>query len=176
VCEGLEGLVDAARRLVDRPHIHVLMVGNGPRRADLIQRAGDLPNITFHPAVPVEEVGAYLRLSDVLAVPLRNNAHFSTRFPAKLFDAWLSEKPVLVGYDGEARRLAESTQSGSYAPSDDPQALSEEIDRLSRMTAADLERMGRAGAEWVQANATRSASAETMAKHLEQLVGVAGAS
>jgi glycosyltransferase involved in cell wall biosynthesis len=174
VCEGLEGLVDAAERLADRPDVHVLMVGSGPRRDALVARAAGRPNITLHPPVPVEEVGAFLQASDVLVVPLRNEAHFSTRFPAKLYDAWASGKPVVVGYDGEARRLAESTGSGTYAPSDDPDALSTEIRRLVDLDPAELAVMGKNGRDWVERNATRSAGARTMAEHLEQLVEKTG--
>ena len=170
VCEGLEGVVDAARLLADEPSVHVLLVGGGPRREQLLARAAGLTNITMHPPVPVEQVGSYLRAADVLMVPLRNEPHFGTRFPAKLFDAWACAKPVLIGYDGEARRLAEATGSGTFAPSDEPDALSKEIRRLQEVDPGTLAEMGRSGQQWVLANATRAAVAHTFAEHLERLV------
>jgi hypothetical protein len=87
-----------------------------------------------------------------------------------LFDAWVSGKPVLIGYDGEARQLAASIGAGTFAPSDEPDALGKEIRRLSESGAHNLEEMGRAGQEWVRQNATRSAAANLLADHLERLV------
>lgn len=171
VCEGLDGLVDAARLLSDVPDVHILMVGGGPSREQLLVRAAGLDNITLLPPVPVEQVGAYLQAADVLVVPLRNEEHFATRLPAKLFDAWASGRPVLIGYDGEARRLAEETGSGTFAPSDEPDALSKEIRRLQESSPTILHEMGQAGWEWVRRHGTRAAIAAAMAEHLEELVG-----
>lgn len=170
VCEGLEGLVDAAALLSDTPDVHVLMVGGGPRREALVERAAGRANITLLPPVAVDEVASYLSAADVLVVPLRNDEHFASRFPAKLYDAWFSGRPVLVGYDGEARRLVEQVGGGSFAVSDDCRALATEIRRLRDLPRDELERMGSRGRQWVEENATRSVGADRIAELLGELV------
>jgi glycosyltransferase involved in cell wall biosynthesis len=146
------------------------MVGSGPNREQLVVRAAGLDNVTLHPPVPVEQVGSYLQAADVLVVPLRNEEHFRTRFPAKLFDAWVCGKPVLIGYDGDARQLATSIGAGTFAPSDEPDALNKEIRRLAESGSRARQDMGRAGQEWVRDNATRAAAANRLADQLERLV------
>jgi colanic acid biosynthesis glycosyl transferase WcaI len=171
VCEGLEGLLDAARLLADRPDVHVLMVGGGPRRDALRARAEGLPNVTMLEPVPVTRVGDHLAAADVLLVPLRDDPHFATRFPAKLFDAWAAGRPVLVGWDGDARRLVEETGGGTFAVSDDPAALAAEIRRLHDRDPGELAAMGAAGRRWVAENGTRERAARDLTARLERLVG-----
>ncbi|HMN97897.1 MAG TPA: glycosyltransferase family 4 protein [Miltoncostaeaceae bacterium] len=173
VCEGLEEVVDAAGLLGADSGVHLLMVGDGPRRDELIARANatQARNVTFHPPVSVDEVGSFIRASDVLIVPLRNDPHFSTRFPAKLFDAWACGRPVLVGWDGDARRLAEGIAAGSFAPSGRPEALAAEMIRLRDLGPDVLRERGRNGRAWVLAERNRSAAARRLADRLAQVAG-----
>ena len=175
VCEDLENVVDAMARLSGVPDVHLLMVGDGPRREELIRRAqqSGTTNITFHPPVPVGEVGAFLRASDALIVPLRNDPHFATRFPAKMFDAWASSRPVLIGWDGDARRLVEEVGGGTYAPSGRPDEFAEAILALHDARAPGLEAMGSAGHDWVLRERDRSHAARRLGEQLEFLAGTA---
>lgn len=175
VCEDLEDVVDAMARLKDVPDVHLLMVGDGPRREELIRRAeqNGSTNVTFHPPVPVGEVGAYLRASDALIVPLRNDPHFSTRFPAKMFDAWASARPVLIGWDGDARALVEEVGGGAYAPCGRPDEFAEAILSLRDARGPELDAMATAGNEWVLRERDRGEAARRLGEQLEVLAGKA---
>lgn len=174
VCEGLDGVVEAMARLREVPDVHLLLVGDGPRRGELMRQAEAVGarNVTFHPSVPVEQVGAFLRAADVLVVPLQNDPHFATRFPAKMFDAWACARPVLIGWDGDARRLVERIGGGSFAPCGEPEAFAAEIQRLRELPPGVLGDIGAAGREWVLSERDRTAAAHRLGERLERLAGV----
>jgi glycosyltransferase involved in cell wall biosynthesis len=176
LAQGLETLVAAADLLRRHGDVRVMMVGEGPRRRALMDlaRARGLSNVLFHPPVPVAEVGAFLGAADVLIVPLRSAPVFSTAMPAKLLDAWACGRPVLLGFDGEARRTLETIGGGAYAPSEDPEAIAAAVLRLRDLGAEALDAMGARGRRWVEGARDRDAAARRLGEELEALRAASG--
>ena len=168
VAQGLESVVEAARLLQNEPEIHILLVGDGPKRAEvqaLAQQYG-LTNLTLLGEKPRDQMPAYLSAADVSLIPLRKLELFKGALPSKLFDAWACERPVLLSVDGEARRVLEAAGGGWFIEPGDPQALAGSLQKLKADPAA-CRRMGRAGREYTGQHYSRRALAEQLMREIE---------
>jgi len=66
---------------------------------------------------------------------------FHITIPSKVFDYLAMGRPILIGVDGEARRIVEQAGAGVYFDPDDPRHLA----KLIRELADDPERVSNYG-------------------------------
>jgi glycosyltransferase involved in cell wall biosynthesis len=152
VTNALETLFACVREMRDRPDIHFLIVGNGYLKEQYRTACADLPNISFAPAVPKAMVQSVLSRCDLLYFAAHQSKVWKYgQSLNKIMDYMLSGKPVVGSYTGFPSMLNEAG-SGSYVPSKDARALRDEILRYAAMPAAERERMGAAGRDWILAN------------------------
>ncbi|MBI1881900.1 MAG: glycosyltransferase family 4 protein, partial [Chloroflexi bacterium] len=147
LAQDLETLLEAARLLTDEPDIRLVLVGEGPKKAELLalhQQLG-LTNVLMLPGQALERMPAYLSMADVALVPLRKVDLFLGALPTKIFDAWACQKPTLIGVDGEARAVLEQAGAGLFVEPEQPQALAHMLRRLhhKRDTLAQMGLRGR---------------------------------
>ncbi len=158
MASGLDVALRAARRLRDagRDDVRFLLVGDGAVRAGLeaSAHAQGLDNVLFTGLVPRHELPDILAAGDACLVHFRRDELFTTILPSKLFEDAAMERPILLGFEGHARRLVEEADCGvAFAPEDDA-GLVAGIERL----AADPEaarRMGENGRGHVLAHFDR---------------------
>ncbi len=171
VAQGLETVIETARLLISNPNIHILLIGDGPKKTELHSLADSyrLPNLTLLPEKPREQIPAYLSAADVAIVPLKKAEVFKGVLPSKLFDAWACERPVVLSIDGEARALVEAVHGGIYIPPEEPYKMAEAI---ITMLANPSERqvMGKNGLSFTQKNHSRAVLAKKLITHLEQYI------
>jgi glycosyltransferase involved in cell wall biosynthesis len=150
IAQGLEVLIESARKLEDQPDVCLVFVGEGPRKADLVALKNHygLTNLLMLPGQPLERMPAYLSMADVSLVPLRKVDLFLGARPTKIFDAWACGCPVLISIDGEAREVVETVGGGIYVEPEDASAIAEAIIRL-RDDPAERERMKKQGQDAV---------------------------
>ena len=168
LAQGLESVVRTAQLLQDQPDIHIILIGDGPKKQDIHQLVDSLGlgNIRLLPEQPRASIPAYLSASDAALVPLKKLELFRGALPSKLFDAWACERPVLLSVDGEARRILEQAGGGLFVPPEDPQALAQAL--LELKENPDLRReMGLNGRLYTEQNYSRKALAERLAHILE---------
>jgi len=171
IAQGLGTVLEAAGQLEDRRDIHVLFVGDGPRKADLAaqkERMG-LTNVTMLDAMPRRAMPAYLSAADVALVPLRDLDLFEDALPSKIFHAWACERPIVLSMKGEARRVLRDADAGVFVPPESPLALADAIVDLSR----DPERCrayGRRGRRFVEQHYSRQAQARQLNALLTSVV------
>jgi colanic acid biosynthesis glycosyl transferase WcaI len=129
----LETLLDAAAALRSEPGICFRLVGEGARREALEQRAREaqLSNVEFVGERPRGEVPAWIASSDVCAVLLRDDPVFRTVVPSKMLEIMAVGRPILLGVDGEARRLLERAGAGVAVPPENAGRLAEAIRALA---------------------------------------------
>ncbi len=168
VAQGLETLAHAAQRLAVQPDIHILLIGEGPKKAEIAALASSLglSNFTLLSEQPREAMPAYLSAADVAVIPLRALEIFKGALPSKMFDAWACRRPILLSVDGEARQALESAGGGLFVPPEDPASLAQAILEL-KSDPARQRRMGEAGRAFTQAHYSRRALAEQLARTLE---------
>lgn len=172
IAQQLETVVEAARLVQDDPSLHFILIGDGPRKAvlmELVEQYG-LPNLTVLPEMLPERIPEYLSAADLALVPLRKLDLFSGALPSKLFDAWACQRPVLLSVEGEARQILEQAEGGLFVPPEDPQALVEALRRLQAQPSLRRQ-MGSAGLAYTRAHHSRRALAEKLAARLEAQFG-----
>jgi colanic acid biosynthesis glycosyl transferase WcaI len=105
----LTTVLEAARQIQDREDIHFIFVGDGSEKPELLAKAQrwGLKNVTFIDAQPHDRMPLVLAGADVCLVPMRSLPLFEGRLPLKMFEVMACARPILLGVDGEARRLAE---------------------------------------------------------------------
>jgi colanic acid biosynthesis glycosyl transferase WcaI len=171
LAQGLETILETARLLQGTPNNHFLLIGDGPKKQEIISLANEynLPNLTLLPEIPREQIPGYLSAADVALVPLRKADIFKGALPSKIFDAWACERPVLISIDGEARELVETVHGGVYIPPEDPLKMADALINLMN-SPAELVTMGKKGRVYTENNHSRKALAEILITHLEKFV------
>jgi colanic acid biosynthesis glycosyl transferase WcaI len=172
MASGLEVALGAAARLKaqGRADVAFLLVGDGAVREELERRARaeGLDNVVFTGLVPRPDLPRYLASSDACLVHFRKQELFSTILPSKFFEDAAMEKPILLGFEGEARAMLDEAGCGvAFEPSNDA-ALAEAAVGLADDRAA-CARMGEAGRRYVLAHFDRRTLARDYLGILERV-------
>ncbi|WP_196259690.1 WcaI family glycosyltransferase [Pelagibacterium limicola] len=93
--QGIEIVVEAARRLKDRRDLTFIVCGEGPNKANLEAQAGDLDNIQFHNLQPKERLNDLLGLATIHLLPQMAGAA-DLVLPSKLTNMLASGRPVVA--------------------------------------------------------------------------------
>lgn len=112
MAHGLETVLESARELADREEIHFVFVGEGAKKEELKSMARTLPNVTFIDRQPRKTIAYILNESDVALVLLRNSPLFKTVIPSKMFEVMGCGRPMILGVEGEAKRILDEAQGG----------------------------------------------------------------
>jgi colanic acid biosynthesis glycosyl transferase WcaI len=167
---AVEQILYAANCLRDEPTIHFLLVGEGPKKQELIELAAKLrlANVTFQNQVPLESMPAFVSICDVAAVTLRK-AHVMARVrSAKTFVMMAGGKPIVLAGEGEMARLIETSGSGVVVPPEDYESLAGAI-RTLLQDPDKASQMGVNGRKFVVSNLQWSS---LVGNWLAQLPGV----
>jgi colanic acid biosynthesis glycosyl transferase WcaI len=130
---GAAILLDAARLLREYPRIRFLVVGEGPLRAALVERAEreGLTNVIFKPFQPEESLLAVQNCADVSLVTLEAQlAELSV--PSKVLAYLAAGRPVIasVPVQSETAALIRDAGAGVVVPAGDPHALADALCQL----------------------------------------------
>ena len=120
-------------------------------RAELEEaaRAEDLANVVFTGLVPRAELPAYLASSDACLVHFRKDDLFGTILPSKFFEDAAMGRPILLGFEGDARAMLEEADCGiAFEPSNDEE-LAAAAERLAAAPAEERRRLGENGRRYV---------------------------
>ena len=124
--EGLDDLIAAMPLLLARqPGARLLLVGGGPREADLRARAAASPAsaaIRFVGRVPHGEVARYYALMDIMAYPRKASRLTELVTPLKPLEAMAEGKLVAASAVGGHRELVRDGENAVLFAPDDPAA------------------------------------------------------
>ena len=158
---GTDVLIDAVARLSHRADAHLLIVGDGPDRAALLDRAlqsGIPDRVTVTGWVPHARLPGLIARMDVAVAPYpaSQNHYFS---PLKLFEYLAMGRPVVASAIGQTAALLAPSAAGVLVRAGDSGELTEALLRIAVDPghAADLSRRAAAlgrHLDWT-ANATR---------------------
>jgi colanic acid biosynthesis glycosyl transferase WcaI len=126
VTHGLTTILEAAEQLQDHTNIHFIFAGDGAEKANLIARAkrSKLKNITFLGIQPHHKMPLLLAGADVCLVPLRRAPLFEGALPSKMYEIMACARPMLLGVNGEARRLTEQEAGAAlFVEPENPSSL-----------------------------------------------------
>jgi glycosyltransferase involved in cell wall biosynthesis len=166
---NIEVIVETAKLLKAYKCVF-LFVGNGSQKSELMTKVEslNLKNFRFFDAVPESEVGSWFELCDATIIPLRSGDICHVYLPVKIFDSMAAGRSVLLGGEGEAKRIIETSGAGQVFEPDDSFGLNEMIkERMSDRRI--LEKEGKAGKDFVLKHFTRKRMAE---KYIDVMRGI----
>jgi glycosyltransferase involved in cell wall biosynthesis len=148
MAHGLGTILEAADRLKPRKDVAFVLVGTGAERAKLEADAKSrgLSNVHFVGAVSKTAVKDYWHLCDVALVLLRDLPLFAHVIPSKIYEAWGSARPGILGVRGESAGIVEKAAGGVVVPPENAMELAAALLRLADrpQVARELGAAGRA--------------------------------
>lgn len=167
----LETVLEAGELLKHRSDIALLMVGDGAERARLfrllVQR--ELPNVQMLEQLPKDQMPNLWDLSSVSMVLLRKSELFKTVIPSKIFESMGMRKPIILGVEGESAEIINHAGAGFCIEPENSEQLAARIIELADDPAL-VDRMGKAGQQYVAAHFDRKALARQFEGLLDRLV------
>lgn len=91
---------------------------------------------------PPDKMLAFYNSVDVLLVTLKESPVFAMTIPSKVQSYMTAGKPILTMLTGEGSRIIEESNCGLIAKSGDYKVLSENIEKMSMMSKAELHNLG----------------------------------
>ena len=167
--QAVEQLVDAAAILQQAGNpASVLVIGDGPRRSELLARIESqaVANIQMLPPRPHADIPEILSLLDVAVVPLADAPLFDGARPSKMFELLAVGVPFVYCGRGEGARLAEESGASVVVEPENPPALAHAIRQLLAAPPDERAEMGRKGREYVVASFDRARIADALEARL----------
>jgi colanic acid biosynthesis glycosyl transferase WcaI len=135
--QGLDILCETAKRLATQTNIQFVIAGEGPAKAQLVERFGTLSNIRFLPFQPYERLSEFLGMADVHVLPQEANVA-DLVLPSKLGGMLASGKPIIVMTETNTELAHFLHDSAIQVPPGDPQALSNAVLAFANSGAPDV--------------------------------------
>jgi glycosyltransferase involved in cell wall biosynthesis len=171
MAHGIHTILDCADSLkAVHPDVRFLVVGDGAELDGIREQVKSrrLSNVLLPGLIPHEAVKDYLAATDISLVLLRRSEVFLTVLPSKMFESMAAGKPIILGVEGEARRVLEQSGGGLAVPPENSQALAQAILTLVR-DREFRENLGKSGSLFVASEFNRKALA---AKYLSLLESI----
>ena len=170
VAQGLGIMIKAASKLKNE-NIQFLFIGSGPKESELRKLSNDLQqkNVSFIGEIPRSEIMEYLYIADCGIIPLRNLNLFKGALPSKIFDYMACGLPILLGIEGEAKKIIEDSEAGLFF---EPENIDDLIKKILFLKDNPelLQKMSVSGKVYVRKNFNREKLAEKLEKELLELM------
>ena len=156
--QGLEVILNAAKRTEQFPNIKYILQGAGPEKEKLqaLKDKLKLENVFFLEPVSKNQIPGIVKSIDVALVPLKNLPLFQGAIPSKVFEALAMEKPLLLGVDGEARtHFIDKANAGLFFEPENDTDLAEKAIWLATHPEA-LAEMGKNARKYVTEHFNRN--------------------
>lgn len=156
---GLETVLDAAEILAHDPAIQILLVGDGPAKAELMKTAARqrLTNVEFRDLVPKRELPQLFEEVDAGLMVLRDSPLFAYGVsPNKLFDYLAGGLPVVCNVPGEVAEMLSEAKAGVQARDASATALAAAVRSLRLLSRAQRIELGANGRQWVEREHSRA--------------------
>ncbi|WP_114424565.1 glycosyltransferase family 4 protein [Nocardioides houyundeii] len=165
--QALDSLVDAFMDPATAP-AHLVLLGDGVSKPDLVRRAAGKDRLHFLDPVPREEAVRMSRASDVHVVSLADDPLFAVTMPSKVQSGLATGLPVLVVAPGDSAAVVTGECAGLAASPGDVAAVVEAVSVFNEMTQKDLAKMGERGREAYERLMARGIGAARLAFLLQQ--------
>ena len=165
----LETVLEAAEYLRGDRRVRFMMVGDGAEKENLKRLAEKkrLDNVIFVAETTSNEAPDYYDASDVCLAPLRKASLFQRNIPSKLYEIMAASRPVILGAEGESRRLVEESGAGVAFEPENSAALARRISEMVN-NRDSARRMGVRGREYVKTRWQRCDLARKYAQSLAE--------
>jgi len=134
MAHGLETLLEAAAELKNTsPQTFFLLVGDGAEKENIAARVQSLglSNVRLIDSQPRERIPAYIYASDVCLVLLKRTPVFETVIPTKMLEFMACARPVILGVEGQAKRIVAEAQAGLCIQPENAGELAQAVVKLA---------------------------------------------
>lgn len=152
--EGIDTLIDACAILRGRNvPVTLLLVGDGPERTALEQRAAGDSRVIFTGRVPMASIRQYHSVLDVFAVPRRADRVCQLVTPLKPIEAMAGGISVIASDVRALREIVEPGVTGTLTLPEEPEAWAISLEEL--IYSPELRhKFGQAARDWVRTERT----------------------
>jgi len=171
MAHGLDTILQAAAQLRESAfHVLFVLVGEGAEKQRIADQAKflGLSNVCILDQQPRERIPAYICTSDACLVLLRNTPLFKTVIPTKMLEFMSCGRPIILGVDGQARKIMEEANAGIFVVPENASALAQAILHLAGDEKLRTS-LGNNGRRHILAHFSRQRTAE---EYLELLSGL----
>ena len=172
MAHGLEAVLKAAEHLRHVPQVVFLLIGDGAERSRIMALARErgLNNVRFIDQMSREQVPAYICASDACLVTLKQHDLFRTVIPTKMLEFMSCARPVILGVDGQARKIIEEAQAGIWVEPENAEQIASAVMRL--FSSHELRQaLGNNGHRHILKHFSRAETARAYIRVLEHLMG-----
>jgi colanic acid biosynthesis glycosyl transferase WcaI len=173
MAHGLDTLIGAAAKLqTAAPQVEFLLVGEGADRERICALANSrgLTNLHFAGPQPRERIPAYIAASDACLVLLKRADVFETVIPTKMLEFMSCGRPVVLGLEGQARKMVENAAAGIWIMPESAEELAKAILHLESNRGL-ARQLGVNGRNYVLQHLSRKQTAAEYIALLEELAG-----
>jgi colanic acid biosynthesis glycosyl transferase WcaI len=168
LAQGLDQVLEAAA-LVNGARVRFVLVGDGPKKQDLVQHARQqsLKQVEFQDAIPKGQMPDLIASADIVIVPLKT--YIQGAVPSKIYEAMASARPLVLVAEGEAASIVERADAGLVVRPGDTVGLAEAVRKLAGDPAL-RRRLGNNGRRAALACYDRSRIDQKFIRFLEEAV------
>ncbi len=167
--QGLDIILNVSKEFIEKSEIKFVFLGNGPEKDRLVKLKNklNLTNVYFFDSEPKCKMQEILLSTNASIIPLKKIDLFKGAIPSKIFENLALKKPIILGVDGEARKLfIDNGKCGLYFEPENEKELCERIEFFINNPQLMLE-MGENGYNYVKKEFNR----ETISNNLwEKLI------
>ncbi len=136
-------IIEAAHILKDEP-VKFLLIGDGPEKKNLLNKAKNLNNIEFRDPISKKDMPFLLSQSDAILLCLKDLPLFSYGVsPNKLYDAYSSGRPIVTNVSGFIKKEIQDYNLGLTAKPGDPKHFAKVIIQLKNSPRSVRATMGK---------------------------------
>ena len=128
--QGLDLLVDAARKVTHRPDLRFVFCGEGPGRQISVDIARNLPNVSLLPVQPADRLNDLLNLADIHLLP-QLSATADLVMPSKLTGMMASGRAIVATANPGTQLFGALEGMGFVTPPGDVDALVSSLLRIA---------------------------------------------
>ena len=152
--QAVDVIIVAAALLRDEAAIQFVVLGDGSRRAWMIEQVAalGLRNVHLPGRFPMEMMPHVMQKASVLLVTLADQEIFRLTVPSKIQAYLAAGRPILACLNGEGAKLVARAGAGLTVPAGDGPALAEAVLRLYRMSGQERDAMGANGGRYYAAH------------------------
>jgi len=122
ISHSLDFILDCAKEIeLIEPNIIFLFIGSGAMEGYMNNyiRRNNSSNVLMLPPVNKIDMPKYISVFDVGLVPLKKNDAYLKVIPSKIFELAAMAKPILLGVEGETKKILKNFEAGiTYKPED----------------------------------------------------------
>jgi len=169
--QSLDTIIAVAEVLKNEP-IYWVFLGDGRRRVWLENMVADkqLDKVMVLGSRPMESMPAYFSLADAMLVTLKDDPVMATTIPGKVQSYLACGKPVIGALNGAGASVIDESKAGYSVPSDDVEALTQAVLRMSALSEAERKSMGQAARCYYQQHFDRDMLVGQLEEWMAELV------